>query len=227
MGRQGDHGLATRAVAPGKSAWTADRKAAFIAALEETGSANKAAKRVGLKDSSGVYYVRKADPDFAAAWDAVVARRGADAPKRGRQTEPPGSDRAPREIASDQDKAGRAAAAAAGGEERAGAAPPAGGEDGPRPLADAPPQPRRRRSDADISAEALSRAEERARIEALRPPMSVDEAKLILQRKGRTVYRASVTGGSKAHWVVSGFAEPIDDEMLKAEAKRIEGRSAK
>ena len=90
-----------------------------------------------------------------------------------------------------------------------------------------PPKPTGRRSDAAIAAAALAHQAEQQRIRELRPAMSVDEAKLILQRKGRIVHRASVTGGPKDRWVVSGFAEPIDDAMLKAEAERVEGLSAK
>jgi hypothetical protein len=101
------------------------------------------------------------------------------------------------------------------------------GGEGHHLLAPAPPQVRPRRSDAELAADALAHQAEQRRIGALRPPMSVEEAKLVLQRKGRTVYRASVIGGPADRWKVSGFQDPIDDAMLKREAERLLERDGK
>jgi len=80
---------------------------------------------------------------------------------------------------------------------------------------------RPRPTDAEIAAEALRRQEEARRIEALRPPLSAELAQRELQRRGRTVYSASVVGGPKDRWVVSGLGTEVTEAQLIAEAKRV------
>lgn len=84
----------------------------------------------------------------------------------------------------------------------------------------------RRKSDAEISAEKLRYLEERKRIEACgRRDLDVEEAKLVLQRKGRSVYRASVIGGRSDRWAVSGLGSDVTDEQLVAAAEAVVQRS--
>ena len=58
------------------SGWTSDRRAAFLAALGELGSVERAAVHVGLSASSA-YRLRKQarGADFALDWDATLAQR--------------------------------------------------------------------------------------------------------------------------------------------------------
>ena len=58
------------------SGWTAERQAAFLVALGESGSAERAAVAVGLSVSTA-YRLRKQarGADFAAGWDAVLSVR--------------------------------------------------------------------------------------------------------------------------------------------------------
>ncbi len=60
------------------SGWTPARQEAFLAALLELGSAERAAVAVGLSASSA-YRLRKQPrgAEFAAAWDATLAEREA------------------------------------------------------------------------------------------------------------------------------------------------------
>lgn len=53
----------------------------------------------------------------------------------------------------------------------------------------------------------------------------VEAAKLALQRKGRTVYAASVVGGPKNRFVVSGMGREVTPAALIAEAERVCGLS--
>jgi hypothetical protein len=53
----------------------------------------------------------------------------------------------------------------------------------------------------------------------------VEQAKIALQRKGRTVYAASVVGGPKNRFVVSGLGTEVTPAALIAEAERITGQT--
>ena len=55
-------------------------KAAFLGHLDETRAVREAARRTGLSVTP-LYRYRRLDPDFAHAWDAVLARPGVRAPK--------------------------------------------------------------------------------------------------------------------------------------------------
>ena len=88
------------------------------------------------------------------------------------------------------------------------------------------PRAWRRRPDAEISAEARRHQEERKRFADLRPPMSVDVAKLELQRRGRIVYRASVAGGRVDRWFVSGRGNQVTDAELIRLAEQLVDRQA-
>jgi hypothetical protein len=53
----------------------------------------------------------------------------------------------------------------------------------------------------------------------------VEQAKLALQQKGRTVYASSVVGGPKNRFVVSGMGKDVTPAAMIAEAERVTGRS--
>jgi len=181
------------------SSWTRAAKERFLVALERGDGIRDALVAAGFPPESrgGGYNVKHQDPEFSRRWDRALAARKSPA-----KLTPPAlaaeAQDAPEPLQSDQPEAD--------------------------PPAIAPPRRPRRPTAAEISEAALERQKEQARIEALRPPMDVDEARLTLQRKGRVVHRASVTGGRNDRWIVSGFPEEIDDTMLIAEAKRVEER---
>lgn len=81
--------------------------------------------------------------------------------------------------------------------------------------------PFRRKPDAQICAEVLAHRAERARMEALRPPLDLESAKSELIRRGRTVYSARVVGGPANRFVVSGLGSRVTGAELLAEAKRV------
>lgn len=56
--------------------WTEDTRTAFLLALRLTGGVRKAAAEIG-RDIAGCYKWREREPDFAAAWDAIVAEQKA------------------------------------------------------------------------------------------------------------------------------------------------------
>lgn len=195
------------------SSWTAEVKETFLRALEGGAMIPEALVAAGFSDQSrkGAFKVKGEDLEFARRWQAAISSNRATrlaAEKRRRSAPPPPSPPgaspvpppAPAMLARQ-------------------AEPPA-----PPPSTFTPPPVQPRRSEADICRAALAHQAEQRRIRELRPPMSVDEAKLILQRAGRVVYRASVNGGRADRWRVSGFAEPIDDAMLKHEAERLQKR---
>lgn len=65
---------------------------------------------------------------------------------------------------------------------------------------------------------------ERRREEEARQADPVEQAKLALQRKGRTVYSASVVGGPKHLFVVSGLGTRVTPADLINEAERVTGQ---
>lgn len=84
--------------------------------------------------------------------------------------------------------------------------------------------PRPRKTDADIAAETMLYLEERKRLDSLTGEsslLSIDDAKLALQRRGRIVCRASMYGGDPERWFVSGLGKEVTDQQLVAEARRI------
>jgi hypothetical protein len=86
---------------------------------------------------------------------------------------------------------------------------------------DATPWPKRK-TDAEIAAEALRYQEERRRIEACgRSGLDIESAKRELQRRGRVVYRASVNGGRPDRWYVGSLGKEVTDQQLIAEAERL------
>lgn len=74
----------------------------------------------------------------------------------------------------------------------------------------APPKPR---------AEA-TRPARRRKSDQLEPALSLDEAKLRLQRRGRVVYNARIRGGREDRWYVSGLGLDVTDAQLVAEASK-------
>jgi len=71
-----------------RPSWTAERKAALIAAIRETGEVRKALVKLGLSPSSkaGPYAERRSDPEFRRQWDEALASsqrpRGGDVKRR-------------------------------------------------------------------------------------------------------------------------------------------------
>jgi hypothetical protein len=174
--------------------WTEERKAAFIAALRPGEGIGAANVAVGLKvDSTAPYSVKRADPAFAARWDEARRRPTAPASQATAEAQP-AAKTPPRDVPAPAPPS-RAAAAVA------------------------PP----RLSDAAIASAALANQEEKERIAAMRPPLTAAMAQTELQRRGRTVYRASVTGGPKGCWVVSGLGKEVTEAQLIAEAQRVLG----
>ena len=100
------------------------------------------------------------------------------------------------------------------------------GDHGLDPAASVDSAPWRKKPDAEIVAEALRHRAEQLRMQLLRPDMTAGEAQLALQRKGRVVYRASVAGGRKDRWYVSGLGQDVTDEDLIAEAEKLEAVKA-
>lgn len=74
--------------------------------------------------------------------------------------------------------------------------------------------------DAGPGAYFFARAAAAADVQRARDACHVEQAKLALQRRGRVVYRASVTGGPHDRWFVSGLGPEATDEELVAEAAR-------
>jgi hypothetical protein len=66
---------------------------------------------------------------------------------------------------------------------------------------------------------------EREQAEHARLADPVERAKVALQRKGRTVYAASVVGGPANRFVVSGMGRDVTPAALLAEAERVTGES--
>jgi len=84
--------------------------------------------------------------------------------------------------------------------------------------------PRPRRTDAEICAERLRYLEERKRVEAIERGsrlLTIEEAKLTLQRRGFSVCRADVVGGSPDRWAVGGLGKDVTDEQLVERARRV------
>jgi hypothetical protein len=209
-------------------AWTVDRKERFLRALEERGTVGKALVAIGLSESTNQSYLRmrKIDPAFAGRCTTVILkiaeRRRARAKTEVRvSSSPAGIAPTTRDIQRPDPiqwqpaptPARPAAPKTAAVQSRTGAFGSFhfGGDGTPRPAT-------RRKSDEEIAADSLRHQAEQQRMRALRPSMGPDEAKLVLQRRGFSVCRASTLGGEPGLWAV-GTLTLTEREMIEKAAR--------
>jgi hypothetical protein len=215
---------------------TPERQETFAAALGRTGTVRAALAEIGLGINTRAAYslARQANPAFAARCDAALATFRAD--KVASRAAKPKLPKAEPVVSIPAAPAPAAAEAPRGSPAPAPSPQPRESYEAPARRSgsrsgafsafsfrkDPPVIPRTRKSDAEISAEALRLAEERKKYQ---PPgqglMSLDDAKLLLQQRGRVVFRSSVAGGRADLWTVSGMGREVTDEQLVAAAQRV------
>lgn len=206
-----------------EAVYSAERKAAFLSGVREAGTIQAGLQRAGLKKNSTYWWLKakERDPAFGAEAEAIIAEYRA-AAQRQREAERAATlerQRAERQALREAQRATRPVHPDKDGIDWELARRVQADRRRNRTLAErhSPKQLK----DAGAAVYFASQELARTREEQARRADPIEQAKIRLQRRGRIVYRASVTGGREDRWYVSGLGKDVTAEQLLAEAERV------